>query len=192
MLRNNLTNLGIITVKIPEDMFNSIKTECSNVSVINHVKFNTGFNREGMPEHFLVSQCKDDIKSLAIKTAHEYTDRFRQAIDRKMKSEGKLLVPELEAGNPWINIQRKHQYIPNHDHAGFLSYSLWVKVPEVSKFEFTYSNIIGDICREQINITTEAEGYMLMFPSRLVHCVYPFYNSSESRISISGNVNFKH
>ena len=34
----------------------------------------------------------------------------------------------------------------------------------------------------------EAEGYLVMFPSRLLHQVFPFYKSTGERISISGNV----
>ena len=32
------------------------------------------------------------------------------------------------------------------------------------------------------------EGKMLLFPSKLMHCVYPFYNCEEPRISVAGNV----
>ena len=32
------------------------------------------------------------------------------------------------------------------------------------------------------------EGTMLFFPAMLKHQVYPFYNSDEDRISISGNI----
>ena len=35
----------------------------------------------------------------------------------------------------------------------------------------------------------EAEGYMVMFPSALLHQVFPFYKSSGERVSISGNIN---
>ena len=33
-----------------------------------------------------------------------------------------------------------------------------------------------------------SEGLMLFFPAKLIHCVYPFYNCNEERISISGNI----
>ena len=34
----------------------------------------------------------------------------------------------------------------------------------------------------------DKEGTMLFFPAKLQHCVYPFYNCDEDRISISGNI----
>ena len=33
---------------------------------------------------------------------------------------------------------------------------------------------------------------MLFFPSNLHHQVYPFYGTEEERITISGNIDFKH
>ena len=32
------------------------------------------------------------------------------------------------------------------------------------------------------------EGIMLLFPSKLNHSVFPFYNCEEERISVSGNL----
>ena len=32
------------------------------------------------------------------------------------------------------------------------------------------------------------EGTMLFFPSQLHHCVYPFYDCKEDRVTVSGNI----
>ena len=37
----------------------------------------------------------------------------------------------------------------------------------------------------------DIEGYMVMFPSRLMHQVFPFYESDKERITISGNVGIR-
>ena len=34
-------------------------------------------------------------------------------------------------------------------------------------------------------------GKIIFFPSKLNHCVYPFYTSDDTRISISGNILFE-
>ena len=57
-----------------------------------------------------------------------------------------------------------------------------------SDFEFLYTNILGDIERMDIQMDPEVEGSMFIFPSSLMHQVYPFYNTDEDRISISGNI----
>ena len=37
----------------------------------------------------------------------------------------------------------------------------------------------------------EVEGKMVLFPSSLKHCVYPFFECDETRISISGNIHLR-
>ena len=41
---------------------------------------------------------------------------------------------------------------------------------------------------ERLPIDKNWEGYMIMFPANLQHCVYPFYTSDETRISFAGNI----
>ena len=45
-------------------------------------------------------------------------------------------------------------------------------------------------CRKPclIDVDSDKEGVILLFPSRLRHQVYPFYNCDKERISISGNI----
>ena len=49
-------------------------------------------------------------------------------------------------------------------------------------------NILGNIKTFSYLLTPDYEGTMLFFPAALRHCVYPFYNTDEPRISISGNI----
>ena len=37
-------------------------------------------------------------------------------------------------------------------------------------------------------MSPKLEGTMLFFPSELKHCVYPFYNCEDDRVSVAGNV----
>ena len=37
-------------------------------------------------------------------------------------------------------------------------------------------------------LSKKDEGMMLLFPSKLRHQVYPFYDCDEDRISVSGNI----
>ena len=58
----------------------------------------------------------------------------------------------------------------------------------ISSFEFHHMDILGQMCRYTYEMNPKMEGTMLFFPSKLSHCVYPFYNCDEDRISISGNI----
>ena len=108
----------------------------------------------------------------------------------------------------WANYQYKHEFNPFHRHGGVYSFVIWLKIPyhweeqnklphlngikEIDKkpglFEFEYINILGHIKTFSYLLTPDYEGTMLFFPAALRHCVYPFYNTDEPRISISGNI----
>ena len=80
---------------------------------------------------------------------------------------------------------------------------MWVDIPFSEKegneenekysscFELLYTNIIGQITGHKIFIDKSYEGKMIIFPSTLLHCVYPFYKTKGERISIAGNVVIK-
>ena len=55
-------------------------------------------------------------------------------------------------------------------------------------FEFVYTNVLGKICGNTYKLDSSSEGLMLFFPAEIHHMVYPFYNSEEERITISGNI----
>ena len=108
----------------------------------------------------------------------------------------------------WVNFQKKHEFNPPHDHGGVYSFVIWLKIPtsyeeqrklpiavdsnadnHISNFAFTYTDILGKVKTFAYNMEKEAEGYMVMFPSTLLHQVFPFYKSNGERVSISGNIN---
>ena len=106
----------------------------------------------------------------------------------------------------WVNYQKQGEFNPLHDHGGVYSFVIWMKIPTkhdeqnkipislesnsdlISTFQFHFSNILGQITSHSYKMNPEVEGTMLFFPSKLQHCVYPFFNCDEDRISISGNI----
>ena len=106
----------------------------------------------------------------------------------------------------WVNYQKQGEFNPLHDHDGVYSFVIWMKIPTkhfeqnknpislksnthvISAFQFQYANILGKMQLYDYEMNPEMEGTMLFFPSQLKHCVYPFYNCDEDRISISGNI----
>jgi hypothetical protein len=108
----------------------------------------------------------------------------------------------------WVNFQKKHEFNPIHNHGGVISFVIWMKIPyswedeikiDIVKDSNTKNNI-GNfvfvypkdhyIHTNEITMNPQMEGRMAIFPSYFNHMVYPFYTSDESRISISGNVEF--
>tara|TARA_B100001996_G_scaffold291408_1_gene231599 strand:- start:319 stop:1002 length:684 start_codon:yes stop_codon:yes gene_type:complete len=108
----------------------------------------------------------------------------------------------------WVNFQNKHEFNPLHDHAGIISFVIWMKIPtdyedqykipiaknstakSISNFAFAYTDILGHIQEYSIQMSSSQNAWMMLFPSSLKHQVYPFYQSDEQRVSISGNVVF--
>ena len=61
---------------------------------------------------------------------------------------------------------------------------------KAGKFEFEYIDTLGGVKNFGFNLSTEYEGFMVFFPAKLRHCVYPFYEIDQPRISISGNLSY--
>jgi hypothetical protein len=183
-------NFGFYRKVLPENLFLKLKNECVNASPETHRILKSGLTRPGVPLHYYLKDNSDELKTYALSLTNDYFNEFQEPINFKLKTEGKPSKQFIPL-DPWINIQKKFEYIPIHDHTGFCAYTIWVNIPESSIFEFTYSTITGEMFREQIHVTKEMEGTIMMFPSKLLHCVYPFFNSDENRISISGNINLE-
>ena len=106
----------------------------------------------------------------------------------------------------WVNYQRQTEFNPTHDHKGVYSFVIWMQIPTdyneqkenpiakntnsdvISNFSFDYRDIIGEYRYHTYIMSKKMEGKMVFFPSKLTHTVYPFYNCSKDRISISGNI----
>jgi len=104
----------------------------------------------------------------------------------------------------WANFQKKHEFNPVHNHTGAASFVIWVQVPYdlaeeakitpsgtvnvTSQFQFVYPGIREKTMVYNFPVSKEWEGTIIMFPSWLMHTVYPFYTSDDYRISLAGNL----
>ena len=106
----------------------------------------------------------------------------------------------------WVNYQKQTEFNPTHFHKGVYSFVIWMQIPTeyneqkenpiakntnsdvISNFTFDYRDMLGEYRYYTYKMSKKMEGMMLFFPSSLTHTVYPFYNCSENRISISGNI----
>ena len=196
-------NYGIITDKVPTELFNKLKAECQIAKQARYDKniekreMISGLTGNGVPIHYYIEDCKKELAEYAMHKFYEYETQFRylsqfKFIDRDMG---------FTTTDAWVNIQEKHEYIPAHNHDGIMAYVIWVNIPydvkeEVKRgntascFKFHYSNILGQPSSKIIEVSKEDEGTIMIFPSALIHQVYPFYTSDDVRISISGMVTF--
>ena len=186
----SFANMGYLELDVPEKLFTLLKKECDTALVENEI-FKSGLTDAGVPSHRYVEsvdalqELKNHIFSLI--DVYKKQFMFNPADIRSLK----IGVP-FGFGRPWINYQKKFDFVPNHVHEGVFSYTIWMNIPFKNEgkfagnFAFAYNSIEGLTRTEIIEPTA---GKMILFPSTIFHQVYPFYTSDEYRISISGNVN---
>ena len=113
----------------------------------------------------------------------------------------------LKVESVWLNMQKKLEVNPLHNHDGTLSFVAWLYIPFkledernmpncknsrtvelASTFQFVYNTALGTIANCPMFVESGWEGKIVMFPSKLLHMVYPFQTSDDYRISIAGNL----
>ena len=190
-------NFGYILDDVPIDILNLLKDE---VELINDSTIKKNNSLAGnLEEEFNISHIAPKIEPYILNLLDKYDNDFNyyKTIDN-LTDNVPFVMDDL-----WVNLQRKTEFNPNHRHSGIMSFVIWLEIPytreqenlhspgkESNKncsgnFELLYTTTLGNIA--ELDVLAQ-EGKILMFPNKLVHCVYPFYSSDDPRISISGNV----
>ena len=205
LLARNFPNIGVVEGKLSEEIVDALWT------LINEA---TEQPEDMKPELAgnISSSIRLDSKSDLIE---DFVSEVIPAYMRKHLEEYgtpyRLTMKEDEGFNLeslWVNFQKQNEFNPPHDHAGVYSFVIWMQIPtsyeeqrklpicaesnadnHISNFAFSYTNTLGRVSTFAYNMEKQAEGYMVMFPSCLLHQVFPFYNDDGERISISGNIN---
>jgi hypothetical protein len=119
---------------------------------------------------------------------------------QKWKSEEYKVKPEYILNSLWVNYMKKGEYNPPHDHSDYLSFVIFLKVPEeITKEQDAFvgnsagpgslSFLYGEGNRQSITYQSvkPKERDIFIFPAWIKHYVAPFY-SDVTRISVSGNI----
>jgi len=196
-------NLYYMESRISDDTLKLLKKEFNNIKKNKNKRKRhiTDLTGNGVTFHYELS---DKVEKIFINEVDSLIRKYAEETNY-VKSMCFLTknVP-LSLDKPWMNLQKKYEFIPNHVHDGVLSYSCWVNVPYdlekelknnekldyASLFQFSYSNILGTYANKTLPIDKTWEGKIIIFPAGLTHCVYPFYTSDGYRVSVSGNASF--
>lgn len=197
----NFPNIGYLIRQLTSDELSPIWDE------INQIKSNFSsaekFNQDlagNIKKEFLLINNLTYLENLLLPDAEDFV------IHNNYKKESNST---LNLEYTWVNFQSKYEFNPTHNHAGVLSFVIWLRIPYSSQqeknigpgkdgntnvpghFEFLYTDTLGQIKSLLIPCDQNMEGTMIMFPASLMHAVYPFYTTDEYRISISGNFTYK-
>jgi hypothetical protein len=199
---SHLPNIGLTEGSIPSEIYQALNKEIIDID-------NDDSNTMKMN------------KSLAGQITKEYQlTKSRQLLDPYLEEMGRAYQKEwnyypkenpnnnkLKVESVWVNMQKKLEVNPLHNHDGTLSFVAWLYVPFkledernmenvkysrtvelASTFQFVYNTALGTIANCPMFVESGWEAKIVMFPAKLLHIVYPFQTSDDYRISIAGNL----
>ena len=195
----HLPNLPLYETKLPESITGRLW------SYIDVAKDNFRTNLVGNLSSSLILKDTDNhfAEKVVLPIANAYLEQSPYKFYSNNASSGSPTDLYLE--NMWVNFQKQHEFNPLHNHSGIISFVIWMKIPTEAKeqyelpfckgtnspsasdFLFVYNDMLGFLRDYPITMGENQEGWMLVFPAKLQHQVYPFYNCYEDRVSISGN-----
>lgn len=191
---------------LPADIFNKLKEIAKEKNEEYNATLAGNIVREETISHHIPLLEEFIAKSIKLYSPfNEVTEEFLKIIPHVENSD--IIVLKLR--DLWMNHMKKHEFNPIHRHSGHFSFIIFVQIPfdglELRKnspgVKGNY-NMAGGLSffhrgsdtptacftEEKILPDRSWQGQVLIFPAYLNHCVYPFYNTDESRITVSGNV----
>lgn len=201
----DLQNLGIIKGHIDNTALSTLKEEVNLIK--NDFSLGIPHNKElagNIKKEYLLSKSNSSIEPIVVELATRYHNKYEYRDTNSNILGGTPYNLKLES--LWVNFQQRYEFNPLHRHSGLYSFVIWLEIPyflnfehsvspgknsidnRSGMFEFTYTDILGDLRGECIAVDKSYEGDILLFPSRLHHMVHPFYSTEKYRISVAGNV----
>tara|TARA_B100000131_G_scaffold72217_1_gene68511 strand:- start:2645 stop:3265 length:621 start_codon:yes stop_codon:yes gene_type:complete len=200
----HLPNLGITQDRIPSEIYQALNKEIVDIHTndMGIQKMN-----ESLAGHI--------TKEYQITKSRQLLDPFLEEMARAYQKQWDYYPKEnpndnkLKVESVWVNMQKKLEVNPLHNHDGTLSFVVWLYVPFklederkmencknsrtvelASTFQFVYPTVLGNIVNMPLFVESGSdwEGKIVMFPAQLLHIVYPFQTSDDYRISIAGNL----
>ena len=185
---------SIIKIKIPQDTIDQINLFVDEI--VNNKdkleKFNEGSKLAGnVYQEFLMDI--DFMKKI------KWGEFLGQASNHWIWEEKKSQLKNFQIIKSWIVRQFKNEYNPIHFHSGHISGVGYLKVPNTmgttfqkeKKINYNGKLVLIDgskklFCSPTYIITPKV-GDLYLFPSYLMHTVYPFSETDEERRSVSFN-----
>lgn len=200
-------NLGYLSCKFSDSELLPVHKEVKEIksNFSKHKKINHAL--AGQIEHeYLLTKSRSHLSNLILPLCNEYEKNYNY-IKNILKFDNNDRIINLGLTDIWINYQKKYEFNPFHSHNDLFSFVIWLNIPylheiendinvthpppDKGSFNFIYNDILGSSRFHRIPGSREVENTMILFPSPLIHGVYPFYTSNEYRISVAGNISIK-
>ena len=194
----------IFKVKLPDEVLNKL-IEITNGLIKDEDRVNHG--------HSLVGQIKEEVEitkeTLKEKNIYSFFNTYLKAYVEYCLKETQGYNPEIHdiycsMTSMWFNEMQPGEYNPAHYHAGCsVSSTLYLKVPSNRPkrgikykedtdgvIEFIDRSVSPDLLQRPTGRVQPEEGIMYMWPSSLLHTVYPFLGD-EVRRSVAWNGTYR-
>lgn len=179
----DLPNYGIVEHQLSQDLLLSLQKQVKKI-IKQKADMASGLLGKKPPHYFL--KDTKELLNVVDQMMNAYEPQYKYLPSNTTLTKS---VP-LTFGKPWVNAMSSDEYVSNHKHDGVYSYACWIDVPYKTIFEFSYTNIVGNITRQSFVVDKSYEGKIFLFPSNLIHCTYTLEKSKKKRLCISGNVSF--
>jgi hypothetical protein len=199
----NLNHIGVFSEKIPDSIFSNIKG-LVNVASKDWNQYLVG----NIQKEVLIDLNQHKDINEYILNIITRTDLFQSYMDQILNQKANPEFVNLKLGMSWINFQKENEFNPMHIHIGIFSYIIFIKIPysfeeqaklfpktKISDIRCGVTSFLtpnyftkGGIKEDFLPLNPSYEGVIYFFRADLNHLVYPFYNTKEERITMSGNV----
>ena len=199
---SHLPNIGLTNGLIPPNIYQALNKEIIDIDNddSNTMKMNRTLAGQ-ITKEYQITKSRQLLDPYLEEMARAYQKHW-DYYPKENPNDNKLKVESV-----WVNMQKKLEVNPLHNHEGTMSFVAWLHVPFkledernmqncknsrtvklASTFQFVYTQILGNVVNFPLFVENGWEGRIVMFPSPLLHIVYPFQSSDDSRISIAGNL----
>jgi len=199
---SHLPNVGFTNGLIPPNIYQTLNKEIVDIHTddSNTMKMNRALAGQ-ITKEYQITKSRQLLDPYLEEMGRAYQKEWNY-YPKENPNDNKLTVESV-----WVNMQKKLEVNPLHNHDGTLSFVAWLHVPFklederkvenvknsrtmelASTFQFVYTNVLGTIANCPMFVESGWEGRIVMFPAKLLHIVYPFQTSDDYRISIAGNL----
>ena len=198
----HLPNVGLTNGKIPPPIYEALNQEIVDIHTNDKdvVRMNESLAGQ-ITKEYQITKSRQLLDPYLEEMGREYQKAW-DYYPKENPNNNKLTVESV-----WVNMQKKLEVNPLHNHDGTLSFVAWLHVPFkledernmpncknsrtvelASTFQFVYTTALGTIANCPMFVESGWEAKIIMFPAKLLHMVYPFQTSDDYRISIAGNL----
>ena len=199
---SHLPNVGLTNGMIPSDIYQALNKEIVDIHSddSNTMKMNESLAGQ-ITKEYQITKSLPLLNPFLEEMGRAYQKEWNY-YPKENPNNNKLTVESV-----WVNMQKKLEVNPLHNHDGTLSFVAWLHVPFkledernmpncknsrtvelASTFQFVYTTALGTIANCPMFVESGWEAKIVMFPAKLLHMVYPFQTSDDYRISIAGNL----